>query len=83
MIFNIFKHSCITFTIIVLIKQSYCVSHDSEIGNCSNVGWDRSIPMFSTNIHKPNNRWFSTFRKTDYTVRFPEVIFFANSLSVL
>lgn len=50
------------------------VSHDSNIGFCTNFVWNRSVPLMTTVVHKQNNRMFRMFRKTDLTLRFPQVI---------
>lgn len=50
------------------------VGHDVNVGFCTNVIWNRSVPMMTKVVHKQNNRMFKMFRKTNLTIRFPEVI---------
>ncbi|XP_055318190.1 uncharacterized protein LOC129576714 [Sitodiplosis mosellana] len=67
---------CIFASILVIFscaQQYNCLSHDSTIGLCSNVSRNNSVPILSKVIHKPNNKFMKYFRKTDVTIRFPEV----------
>lgn len=63
----------------LLVNQAYCISHNVQLGICGNGTISRNDPslLLARNIHKPNNRYFSFMRKTEYTVRLPEVIYFA------
>lgn len=62
---------CSVVWLILCVRHSDGISHDSIIGYCSNV--TRNPPCVSKIVHKPNNRYFKMFRKTDVTIRFPEV----------
>lgn len=64
--------SCVLF-VISCAHHSCGLSHDSNIGYCSNISQNRSVPVMAKMIHKPNNKYFKLFRKTDVTMRFPEV----------
>lgn len=69
-----------TFASILMIlscaEQYQCISHDSSVGFCSNVTRTNSVPLVSKVIHKPNNKFMKFFRKTEITIRFPEVTVF-------
>lgn len=54
-------------------ELSLGLSHNLILGQCSNLSPNRSIPMLTQAVAKQNNKWFSMFRKTDVTLRFPRV----------
>lgn len=49
------------------------VGHDYNVGFCSDIVWNRSVPLATKVVHKSNNRMFRTFRKIELELRFPEV----------
>lgn len=53
------------------LQSTLVHSYVSNIGFCSNLSW-----MMTKIVHKQNDKWFKNWfgRKTDKTVRFPEVI---------
>lgn len=59
------------------VQFSSGLSHDLSIGHCTDMTGNRSIPMLTQVVAKNNNKWFSSFRKTDITLRFPRVRVFS------
>lgn len=49
------------------------VGHDYNVGFCTDIVWNRSVPLTTKVVHKNNNRAFSVFRKIELELRFPEV----------
>lgn len=63
------------FVILSCAQQYHCLSHDSIVGYCTDVKRGVVQPVLSKTVHKPNNKWFKALRKTDVTLRLPEVNF--------
>lgn len=55
-------------------RMTQSVSHDTNIGFCQDVMWDRTVPLMTKVVHKRNNRIFASVRKIELELRFPEVM---------
>lgn len=61
------------FLLFSCVEFSLGLSHNLILGQCSNLTPNRSTPTLTQAVAKQNNKWFSMFRKTDVTLRFPRV----------
>lgn len=78
--------NCLLLGVIAFLscaRTTRSVGHDSNIGICQDVIWNRSAPLMTKVVHKNNNRMFKMFRKIELTLRFPEVRRIVDSCSLL
>ncbi|KAJ6649093.1 hypothetical protein Bhyg_04326 [Pseudolycoriella hygida] len=58
------------FCVLLCAYHYQGLPHDTIIGECFNR--NRTSPVISKVVYKPNNKFFRSFRKTNLTLRLPE-----------